>query len=338
MQKIKQFLGKIKPFFTKMKPFFARIAEKSRPFFSAIAVYLKKVKWQKLALPTMILVVILAIAEITFAVLIFGFKMDNKATKMAAKIVPFPIAVVNYDFVTYNDYLKEKEYIHHFYQATQQEGISYGEIDSQIVDQLIENKLIGFEALRNNVHVEKKDINDSINSIVEQNGGKDQVEKVLQELYGLSLKQFTKLVKIQLLRDKLNDNVIAKVTAEHILIRADQDAPADKVDAAKAKIDSILAEINGGLDFGEAAKKYSEDTGSAEQGGKLDPFAMGEMVDSFSKEAFATKVGEISAPVRTEFGWHIIKVESRTGKIEKSFADWIAGIQSKSLILKFYKV
>lgn len=297
-----------------------------------------KIKWQKLALPAVVVFVLLAITEIVFAVMIYGFRIDNKATQMAAKIIPFPIAVVNWDFITYDDYINERNYIHHFYSATKQEEVDFKEIDSQIIDQLVENKIIKFRALRDGIKVEKKDIDSTINAIVEQNGGKEKVEKVLQELYGLTLKDFTKLVKTQLLRDKLNEKSIAKIEAKHILIRVDKDATQDKVDAAKVKIDGILTEIKGGLDFAEAAKKYSEDIGSAEQGGKLEPFAKGDMVDEFSDEAFKTKVGEISVPVRSEFGWHIIKVESKTGKIEEKFTDWMDGIKAKSLIIKFYEI
>ncbi len=297
-----------------------------------------KINWRKLSLPIVIIFIAIAIVEAVFAVMVYGFKIDNKATQIAAKIIPLPIAVVNYDFITYNDYLNERNYIHHFYDATKQEEVNFKEIDSQIIDQLIENKIIKFRAMNDGIKVDKKDVDSTINAIVEQNGGKEKVEKVLQELYGLTLKEFTKLVKIQLLRDKLNETSIAKIQAKHILIRVDKDANQETVDAAKTKIEGILTEIKAGLDFAEAAKKYSEDTGSAEQGGTLEPFAKGDMVDEFSEEAFKTKVGEISSSVRSEFGWHIIKVESKTGSIEEKFTDWMEGIKAKSLILKFYEL
>lgn len=335
-------IPKINLNFGKAKSGLSAFGAKTKQAANSAAAFLinlfRKVNWQKMQLPLVILFVIAAFAEIAFAIMIYGFKMDNKATKYAAKVVPFPVAVVNFDFVTYNDYLKEKDYIHHFYTATQQGDVSFKDIDSQIIDQLIENKIVGLEALRNHVKVDQADLNVTINSLVEQNGGQDKVKGVLNELYGLDLKDFTKLVRIQMLRDKLNDKMIAKVDAQHILIRVDANASEDQVAAAKTKIEGILAEIKGGLDFGEAAKKYSEDTGSADQGGKLDPFAKGDMVEAFSNTAFATPVGEISAPVRTEFGWHIIKVVGRTGTIEKSFSDWLLEVRSKSLIAKFYEI
>ena len=73
---------------------------------------------------------------------------------------------------------------------------------------------------------------------------------------------------------------------------------------------TILAKLNKGEKFEDVAKKYSLD-GSKDYGGDLGYFSEGEMVPEFSKAAFALKPGEISQPVKTDFGWHIIKLEDR---------------------------
>lgn len=285
-----------------------------------------------------VLVVFLAIAQFCFSIAIYGFKVDNNATKRAAKILPFPVAVINYDFITLSEFQNEKDYIHHFYSATQQEGVNYSDIDSQILDQLIENRVIRFEALKYKTTVSSKEIDDTINNIAVQNGGQDKVEKVLNDLYGLSLKDFRKLVEVQMLRDKIDEKVITHITARHILIQVASTAAPDQVTAAKTKLDGVLTQIKGGMSFSDAAKKYSEDSGSASNGGLLQSFTMGDMVKPFSDAAFTAKVGDIVGPVRTEYGWHLIQVESRTGSVNKSFTDWLAGIKSKSLVLKLYMI
>ena len=289
---------------------------------------------------TTVFVFVAVFIMIGFAVMIYGFKSQDVATVAVAKYIPYPIAIVDYDFVTYRDFISEKNYIHHFYSATEQDqgAVDYNVIDKQIIDQLVENKIIKHKLPSYNITVSNIDIDNAINVIIDQNGGKDKVEKVLNDLYGLTLKEFRKLVKVQLERDKVNDQVITRVTARHILIRADKDASADTVEAARVKADDILNQIKGGLDFAEAAKKYSEDTGSAENGGLLDPFARGDMVDAFSDTAFTTSVGEISAPVRTEFGWHIIKVESKTGTVDKKFVDWSSELKRNAIIYKFFDI
>lgn len=284
------------------------------------------------------LIVLLALIITAFAIMVYGFKATDRTTRIVAKIIPFPVAVSNYNVITYNQYLFERDYIHHFYEATKQTSVDLKEIDEQIIKQLIENRIIAFQALRYKVKATDQEVDESIQKIIDQNGGKENVEKVLSDLYGLSLDQFKRLVRTQILRDHLDNKVIARVEARHILVRVDSDATQDKIDAAKTKVDGIAAEIKAGLDFAEAAKKYSEDTGSAEQGGKLDPFAVGEMVDTFSETAFKTSPGQVSDPVRTDFGWHIIKVEGKTGTVEKKYAEWLEDLKNKSLILTLFKV
>ncbi|MFA6963907.1 MAG: peptidylprolyl isomerase [Patescibacteria group bacterium] len=286
-----------------------------------------------------IFIVIFVAYVVVTGVMIYGFKSQSKNVKFATSFIPYPIAVVNYQFITYDSYTAESDYIHHFYEATQMEtSVDFKEIDQQIVDQLIENKIIQIQAVKYKVKVTKQDEDQVIDGIVQQNGGQDKVEKILNEMYGINLKRFRQLVRIQIMRDKLNEKVIAKVTVDHILIRVAENASADDIAKAKVKADSIKAEISGGLDFAEAAKKYSEDSSSAPNGGKLEPFADGEMVQEFSDVAFGTKVGEVSEPVKTIYGWHIIKVESRGGILQKKFADWISELKDKSFILKMYDI
>lgn len=88
-----------------------------------------------------------------------------------------------------------------------------------------------------------------------------------------------------------------EVHARHILLASEQEAK-----DAKKKID-------GGKSFAEVAREYSKDAGSAKQGGDLGYFTKDKMVKEFADAAFAMKKGDVSAPVKSDFGWHIIKVE-----------------------------
>lgn len=311
--------------------YFKKFLSLSKSFYrSRGGLYLKRLVF--------LFVCISVLAGSVFAVLVYGFGKEDKVTKIAAQIIPFPVAMASFHFVTYDQFLREKNYVHHFYGVTQPEGIDYKEIDKQIYNQLIENRILTAEAKKRNIAVEKSDIGSAIDNIIDQNGGRDKVEKVLSDLYGLNLKQFEGLVRTQLLRAKLKDELIAQVEAEHILITVDKDATQDKIDAAKNKIIEIQKEIQAGLSFEEAAKKYSEDVSTAAQGGKLQAFSPGEMVKEFSDTAFNTKAGEISEPVKSEFGWHLIKVQTKTGTITKSFDDWVKELKDKALVLNLYEI
>lgn len=97
--------------------------------------------------------------------------------------------------------------------------------------------------------------------------------------------------------------------ASHILINAAKDAPAADREKARLKADALLAELRKDPKaFAEVARKHSQDSGSASQGGDLDFFAKGAMVKAFEDAAFALKKGEISAVVESEFGFHIIQL------------------------------
>jgi peptidyl-prolyl cis-trans isomerase C len=96
--------------------------------------------------------------------------------------------------------------------------------------------------------------------------------------------------------------------------------PQDEVEARHILVDTeekakeVAEKIGKGEDFGKLAEEYSTDTGSKAEGGKLGYFSKGQMVKEFEDAAFALKAGEVSPPVKSKFGWHIIKVENRRQK------------------------
>lgn len=123
------------------------------------------------------------------------------------------------------------------------------------------------------------------------------------------------------------------IKARHILVRvkgAPMQAPAGKpelTDAeALAKAKDIRAKLIAGADFATLAKAESDDTGSGTQGGELGEFRKGMMVPPFEQAAFAAKVNEISEPVKTPFGYHIIQVESH---VTKTLAEATPDIEKK---------
>jgi peptidyl-prolyl cis-trans isomerase D len=110
------------------------------------------------------------------------------------------------------------------------------------------------------------------------------------------------------------------VEARHILIKVDQNAEAEEVSEARQKIEKILKMAQEGHDFAELAKQYSEGP-TKDKGGYLGTFPKEAMVKPFADQAFSMKAGEISEPVRTRFGWHIIKVEKINPATTRSLSD-----------------
>ena len=124
--------------------------------------------------------------------------------------------------------------------------------------------------------------------------------------YGLTNESFREMMRVQLLREKLYDQVTKdlppseeQLWVRHILVE-------NEVDAV-----SIIESLKKGADFGEVASKKSIDPGSASKGGDLGWMGHHTMVEPFTEAAYALKVGEISQPVKTQYGYHVIQVIAR---------------------------
>jgi peptidyl-prolyl cis-trans isomerase D len=99
-----------------------------------------------------------------------------------------------------------------------------------------------------------------------------------------------------------------RLRVSHVLVRVPPVGGSDAENAAKAKVEDVIKRAKGGEDFAKLAREISEDKASAVQGGDLGFVGAGELVAPFEQAAFALKKGEISAPVRTPFGYHAIRV------------------------------
>lgn len=135
-------------------------------------------------------------------------------------------------------------------------------------------------------------------------GYQNQFEEVLtsMEELGLTEEQYRRLFEIGFLRSKLLEEVAGDLPAEeeqvwarHILVAEEETAKA------------VIERLNNDEDFGALAVELSEDTGSGAQGGDLGWFGKGQMVPVFEETAFSLADGEVSDPVQSDFGWHIIQ-------------------------------
>lgn len=118
--------------------------------------------------------------------------------------------------------------------------------------------------------------------------------------------------------------------ASHILILADKDAKADVVTAAEAKAADLLAQVKKNpADFARLAKQHSQDPGSANAGGDVGVVTRGAMVKPFEDAVFALKDGQISEVVRTDYGFHVIRLTSIKPERVKPLADVKADIAAE---------
>jgi peptidyl-prolyl cis-trans isomerase D len=123
-----------------------------------------------------------------------------------------------------------------------------------------------------------------------------------------------------------------QVNVRHILIKTPTPGPDGKVDpnavkAAEKKAEDVLAQLKAGADFATLAKKYSDDTASAKDGGSLGWIQRGRTVPEFEKAAFSLKKGETSGLVQSMYGFHIIHVDDKQEAHLKSFDEVKAEIE-----------
>ncbi|QKE73551.1 peptidylprolyl isomerase PrsA [Arthrobacter citreus] len=173
--------------------------------------------------------------------------------------------------------------------------------------------------LKKNFKVSDKDVDKKFNDYKTQNG--DQFKSFLAQYGFKDEAAFKDRVKVDLLTEKAAEASVTQadiakykpeIRASHILV---------KDEATANKVEKDLAD---GADFAQEAKKYSTDTGSKDKGGDLGYFGEGAMVAEFESAAYALKVGEISKPVKSQFGYHIIKLTGKKTANEKDARQKIA--------------
>ena len=173
----------------------------------------------------------------------------------------------------------------------------------EFLEGIIHLEIIGAEAKAKQIDKEKAvamRITDTVNSILAQEymkkviaGIKKPTEQDVEQYYQAHKEEFIHPVQVK---------------AQHILIRLDADAKPEAVAAAKEKTEGIRKELLAGGDFGKLAEKYSDDEGSKVNGGDLGFFTKEKMIPEFAQAAFSLKKDEISQPVKTSYGFHLIKV------------------------------
>ncbi len=211
------------------------------------------------------------------------------------------------------------------------------ELSRLALERLVEEKLIDQEAKRSGVRATPKEVDLAIEEIKRRNSAtQEDLEKALAR-DGWTFEAFKKEIEKRIIRTKLiqwavkvepnvgeNElrefylkNIEQYRTEEsyrpaHILFKIPKEATPEEIGQIRAKCQKVLSMIKAGEDFGELAVLYSEDISSKDRG-DLGVFKRGELLPAFEREALRLKVGEVSGIVRTDFGFHIIKLLDRKG-------------------------
>ena len=203
----------------------------------------------------------------------------------------------------------------------------------EALDNLVVKKIIELEASDQNLKISKEEIDKEVQELAENYGGQDAMIQALT-MYNIDLEQVREDVAVNIKLEKLLNPRI-KITDEEVqaYFAANQEAYAVEEQikvshilvGSKEEAQEIRALLTKGEEFADLAKELSTDTASKDQGGDLGMVGRGEMVEEFEQAAFALQPGQISDPVESEYGFHIIKVHEKTaarpGTLEENQAE-----------------
>lgn len=283
-------------------------------------------KSQTALIKTMVIGALAGIAILGAAavgVLVFGiykYGWENKAASIVTHALPLPAATVNGTTISYAMYLDDVATVRRFFakQGAENPELAAGmpadaELHTGVLDRLIATEILKQEAARLNVTVTDEDIDNEYQQFLASGESPEAANQIL-DLYGWTVEQFKEKVMLPyLLQQKL-----AEALGNDPALGGE----------AEARANEVLQKVKDGGDFAELAREYSVDPSSAENGGDLGEFGRGIMVSEFEEAAFALKAGEVSGLVRSQFGWHIIKVhesivDKKTGEVTQVKASHI---------------
>jgi parvulin-like peptidyl-prolyl isomerase len=299
-------------------------------------------------------------------------------TSLSQAVVDRVVAVVNQEIITWSEVEKWinplKEKIVAEDRLEKQEQMQA--LCREVLEKLIEEKLVDQEVKKSGVKISSKEIEAAVEEVKRRNHITQQdLEKALAA-EGLTMEAYKKQLEKSMQRQRLiHRSVKVEAKAEEkqlrefyqknmnryrtnetyrpgqILFVIPKEATPEQIREIRKKCQGVLERIKKGEDFGEMALLYSEDP-SRKDHGDLGYFRKGELLPVFEREALRLKVGEVSGIIRTEFGFHIIKLLDRKGvdplpfeeviervkadyhnrEIEKAYREYMSTLKEKAVI------
>jgi peptidyl-prolyl cis-trans isomerase C len=273
-------------------------------------------------------------------VAIYGRHSDNTWTSFMEWAFPYPAAMVGTTAIPLDRFRLEVSARENYNQRNKVPG-TRAEVEQRSITLLADRTLYAQALSERNITVTEADIDTFLDGIYQEIGGPDKLARFLSENYGpdVGIAQFRVWTRELLVESAVKHQLLRHVQVRHILISVPEGATEAQVDQAKAKLTETKAKITNADTFTAQAKAQSEDVASREKGGDLGTTLRGEVAERFSKEfetaIFSLPVGQVSDPIRSKLGWHLVMVDKQEGEIDKSLAEFSQELRDSTKVAVF---
>lgn len=300
----------------------------------------RKWRWIKIAIWSLAVIVV-AIAVLGFGIYRLGW--DSSAVRAVERVLPLPVAIVDWHMVTLNEYHQRLDAYKHA--MAQQENFDFADpanaekVKAQkedLLQRIIDLRLQKNMASKRNITVTQSDINEEMLRVATQAKAKpEELDKLINDVYGWSKDTFISEVIVPQIRER----------KLRVAFASDRNENKD----AFARIEEAKAKIAGGTDFAAVAKEYSNDAYSKDQGGDLGWVAKGTFVPEFEDAAVKLAPNQVSDITVSQYGLHLIQLLEKKGDnadgeqfhlrhilvVTKDFDEWFKGQHDSAKIWKF---
>ncbi len=233
---------------------------------------------------------------------IYGLGWTGRYSYFVSRVIPYPAVLVNWHPTPFYIYIDDLEALEKYslYQKNNSnvpfEIQPSGVLRDNLANKLIEEKIISLFAKSKGIIVEEGEKDAEWSKIASGVASSSEISNFLLEAYGWDGEKFRqRVLEPFLLREKVKNFLTHELRSEE--------------ENLKQRAMGVYLASQSGTDFESLVKKYSEDTSSVGKGGDLGYFSRGTMDPYFEEAVFSMEIGQISKPVKTSYGYHVIKLE-----------------------------
>lgn len=234
---------------------------------------------------------------------IYKYHWQGNWAYRLSKIIPYPAVLVNWETISYRTYLDDFRTLERYWAKERDNANVFlgipgaGEIRERLLEKLVEEKIVQIWARQNNIRLSDEEVAAEWQKFSRTEAARAATEKFLAEAYGWPKDKFADRVLLPfLLQEKVKSTLITQNQVDDRQLKA----RAEKIYAQAVAPEAVFADI---------ARAQSDDRQSARAGGSLGYWPRGTFEPAVEQAVFSMKIGEISPPVKSSYGYHIIQLD-----------------------------